>query len=222
MIDSILSLIAPHYCCGCQKIGVLLCVECKYNITSEPFGGCINCAKPFSAQTGVCGRCKTPYSRAWCVGQRKDELETLLNAYKFENARATYKTLADLLDAVLPQLPSSTIIVPVPTIPSHVRQRGYDHTALIARELARRRSLPYSSCVVRVTNSVQRGRGRRERVTQAKQAFSCRSNQVKAETYLLVDDVVTTGSTMRYAARALIKAGARDVWVASISRQPLD
>ncbi|AKM80619.1 MAG: putative Phosphoribosyltransferase [Candidatus Saccharibacteria bacterium GW2011_GWC2_44_17] len=222
MIDDILSLIAPHYCFGCTKVGVVLCQNCKYNIISEPYRRCINCAVPITTNRGVCLRCKLPYSRAWCIGERNGELESLLNAYKFSNVRAVYKAFADLLDSSLSNLPSSVYVVPVPTITTHIRQRGYDHTALIAKEFARKRKLTYLPCLGRKTNTVQRGKGRGERIKQAKTAFTCQAQLDDSGVYLLIDDVVTTGATVRYSAKALKAAGAKDVWVASISRQPLD
>ena len=222
MRDTLLQIIAPHYCSGCAKIGTVLCENCKYDIIDEPFSMCFSCGLNLANDTGICQKCKVPYQRAWCVGQRQDILQRLIGNYKFNNARAAYLPLADLLDATLPVLPKSVHIVPIPTVPSHIRQRGYDHMHLIARQLAKRRQIAHTPVLERITTTKQRDANKSLRIKQAKAAFACTAPLDPDAIYLLVDDVVTTGATMKYATRALQSAGARSVWVASISRQPLD
>ena len=219
MIDTLLSLLAPHYCYGCHKTGPLLCDNCKYNITSEPYERCIVCEKPSLLQTGLCTVCRVPYQRAWCIGERTDELQRLIGDYKFQNVKAAYKTLGELLHDVLPELPPSTIVVPVPTVSGHVRQRGYDHMLLIARYLAQQRGLAVCTDLVRITTTKQRDAGRQQRIRQAKAAFLCTKTLNGEVPYLLLDDVVTTGATIKYATKALQDAGAQTVWVAAASRQ---
>lgn len=113
-------------------------------------------------------------------------------------------------------------MVPVPTIPRHIRQRGYDHTLLIARAFAKNRKLKLSKSIRRLTNDTQLSKSARERNLQARSAFEVSGEIDKDKTYLLIDDIVTTGSTVKYAAKALREAGAGDVWVAVIARQTID
>jgi ComF family protein len=222
MIDRALSFVAPHHCSGCTQTGSLLCDNCKYDITVESFSACCACGKRIAGSNGLCGQCSVPYERAWCVADRRDHLQQLIDSYKFTNAKAAYIPLADLLQARLPELPQNTVIIPVPTVSSHIRQRGYDHMLLVARRLARLRKLPVVTGLQRTTNTKQRSAGRALRIKQAKRAFVCHKSLDPTLTYLLIDDVITTGSTVKYAAQTLLDAGATTVWVASISRQPLD
>jgi ComF family protein len=222
MIDTLMAFVAPHYCCGCEKTGTLLCGNCKYDIISEPFSLCLAWGKSLAGPNGICSICKVSYQRAWCVADRRDHLECLIDNYKFTNVRAAYRPLTDLLDARLPDLPANTVIVPVPTVSNHIRQRGYDHMLLIAQHLAKLRSLTLHTGLQRVTSTRQRSAGRAARIAQAKKAFTHPKPLDPTNVYLLVDDVVTTGATMQYAAKTLLDAGAKTVWVASISRQPLD
>lgn len=146
----------------------------------------------------------------------------LINRFKFEYARAAYVPLGDVMLAALPQLPERTIVVPVPTVRSHIRQRGYDHTLLLARYIAEKQHLVLERPLLRRMATVQRGATRKARIAQAKEAFEVRTSLEKEVPYLLVDDVVTTGSTLRYAAEAMRSAGAAVVWAAAVARQPLD
>jgi ComF family protein len=221
MIDSLLSPIAPHLCCGCNRIGSLLCEDCKYNIVSEAFYGCILCGNKYN-NSEICSNCTHITQRGWCVGQRAETLRKLIDDYKFENKKSTHRVLADLLDERVDQLPSSTIVVPVPTISRHIRQRGYDHAALLARSFARRRGLAYRPLVGRQTNTSQRDASRLQRKVQAQEAFIVRAQLSPNQPYLLIDDIVTTGATLTYAAKALRAAGARDIWFAALAHQPID
>lgn len=221
MIDIMLKYIAPHLCCGCGKIGTLLCDNCKYNINSERQVQCIGCGGAASA-AGVCKGCDVTYSRAWCVGERLGVLQRLIGDFKFQNMYAAYRPLASLLINTIDQLPANTIVVPIPTVASHIRERGYDHTYLIAKQVAKHNHISLQPVLVRLSSSKQRGASRSQRVAQAKRAFTATGSIDPSRPYLIIDDVVTTGATIKYAAEALHRAGVTQIWVAVIARQPLD
>lgn len=220
MFDRPLSFIAPHYCCGCDEIGGLLCNNCKYNIISEPNMFCVVCARP-TARMCLCESCRVPYEKAWIVGKREGVLQRLIGLYKFERAVEAHKVLSDLLLGVLPELPPETIIVPVPTTSARIRERGYDHMLLIARYIAKNRSLECQQLVSRKADTKQRQASASQRARQAKRAFEVRGKIDINRPVLLIDDVVTTGSTVKYSAKALRDAGAKHVWIAVLARQPL-
>lgn len=220
MINKLLQIAAPHHCYGCRKTGTLLCDNCKYDIVDESFDACIVCLSPSTA--GICHVCQTSYDRAWFVGERTEVLEQLIDALKFRRVKSSAWTLADLVDRRLPSLPSGTVLVPIPTLRRHVRQRGYDHCLLIAKNLAKLRLAQVDSVLKRRSSTIQRGMNKKDRMNQAKESFICSKRLNPNVTYLLVDDVVTTNATVRYAAAALKNAGARHVWVVVVARQPLE
>lgn len=221
MIEQLLKIIAPHHCYNCQKIGSTLCENCKYDIISEPFERCVNCLALRNGNNGNCRNCQTPYARSWAVGKRHEVLEALLNGYKFSFEKESSKVLASLLDQALPILPDNVVVTYIPTISSHIRERGYDHAKLMAKEFAHIRRLPCRSSLSRANKAKQLSASKTERIAQAKLAFRVDSI-LEPVTYLLVDDIFTTGSTMKYGARALIDAGAENVYIAVIARQTLD
>lgn len=221
MIDKMLSVIAPHQCCGCGKVGTILCSNCKYDIVSDQKSVCVVCQRP-CGQSGICSTCRVPYQRAWHVGVRAGTLQQLVGLFKFERVKSAHKQLGDLLLATLPDLPADTIVVPVPTTPSHIRERGYDHMLLIAQYVANKRRLVLSRVLARSTDTKQRQSTAKQRDAQAKSAFHVTKPLGKDPPYLLIDDIMTTGSTAKYAAQALKTAGARHVWLAIIGRQTLD
>jgi len=222
MIEGVLRLLAPHPCYSCGKVGVLLCPNCKYNITHEPFVGCILCQTP--QKHGICPNHGSPIERTFVVGARNGPLEDVINGLKFNNVKSAAKVLAELLDDTLPLLPTSTHIVPIPTVRSHVRRRGYDQVELIARHFAQLRGLPVSRLLVRKTSTTQHTEGRDTRKLQAATAFGLGSLSDVAQgagPLLLIDDIITTGATVSAAAEQLVNTGAT-VWVAALAYQPLD
>ena len=90
--------------------------------------------------------------------------------------------------------------------------RGYDHAALLARELARHTELTTMPVLRRVGQTRQVGATRSQRLKQLEGAFYVRRpEEIQGKKILLVDDLVTTGATLEAAARCLRLAGARTV-----------
>lgn len=215
------NLIAPHYCCSCGEIGSILCSYCKYNIVSEVPAVCFQCMKPVGTYGDICGECKTYYTKGWFAGYHRTAVRELIQELKFNSNKSAGLEAALLLAESLPCLPAEVIVTNTPTVPSHTRQRGFDHTKNIAVNLARISKVKFCPALGRNHNLSQRGANRATRLAQAKNAYVATDVQ-KDGRYLLIDDVSTTGATLNYAAKALVEAGAKEVWVAVVSREPLD
>ena len=124
--------------------------------------------------------------------------------------RAASFELADLLSNVID---GEFILVPLPTIRKHVRERGFDHIRLICRKT----SLPVRSVLRRQKDYVQVGSSVEKRRLQARDAYAAEGVSADAR-YLLVDDVWTTGSSMMAACEAMREAGAKNLAIAVIAR----
>lgn len=92
MINDLLQITAPHICCGCDRTGSVLCNDCKNNITFDKPVACLMCLGP-SNSGGLCDSCrlKHPYSKAWFVGIRKDEIERLIDSFKFKRVKSAHE-----------------------------------------------------------------------------------------------------------------------------------
>ena len=144
------------------------------------------------------------------VGERGGALKDLISAYKYQSVRAASFELADLLSSVIN---GEFILVPLPTIRKHVRERGFDHIGLICRKT----SFPVRSVLRRQKDYVQVGSSVEKRRLQARDAYAAEGVSVNAR-YLLVDDVWTTGSSMMAACEAMREAGAKNLAIAVIAR----
>lgn len=213
LLDTLLSIVAPHYClcCGCE--GSLLCALCAELELSPLPSRCYRC-KQVTSDFSVCSSCRrqTVLRHVWVRTAYNDVSSQPLLAYKFERARAAYKPLATAMYGALPLLPEDTLIMSVPSSTGRIRERGYDHTKLIARELAQRTGLLQVWAVARTGQSHQFGASRSVRLKQLQGTFVVTDlKHVKSKKVLLVDDVITTGATLETLAKALKQAGASQV-----------
>lgn len=221
MLETIFSQLAPHYCLSCGEIGSQICLNCFFDIELSPRPTCIKCHGLLVGHT--CKGCVELEGITQLVlASREGILERLIDDYKFRCTKETYKILAKLYDSGLPYLPEDTILVPLPTSAAHIRRRGFDHTRDIVQELGKLRGLPASLLLSRRHNAAQFGASYRQRQRSAQAAFElARKAQIDKEaTYVILDDIITTGASMTAAASKLREAGARRVIAVALLQQP--
>lgn len=166
-----------------------------------------------------CPDCESVFEGLWVVGWREGVLKKIVEEYKYQSVWAMGAFLAELLDFVLPK-DLEVVVVPLPTIGKHVRERGLDHTWRVGRKLAKRRGWKCERLLVRVVDTVQVGANVKKRKTQAERAYAVARRVEPEKSYLLLDDVWTTGSTMLAAEKVLRAAGAERIYgaVVAVSR----
>jgi len=148
-------------------------------------------------------------------------LRNVIHKFKYENLHILGKSLASLLATcyTINQM-KADIIVPVPLHKSRLKDRGYNQSAILARELARQLNLPVDEKTLirhRKTQS-QMSLNANDRQKNVAEAFSCRKNILTAKTVLLIDDVCTTGATLDACAAALKATGITTIDALTIAR----
>ncbi len=210
-----LDLLAPHYCRGCGRLGEPLCDRCKKYIIDNHINLCPN--SKTKTKNGKCQRCKT-IPPVYSIGPREDLLNTLIHHYKYDSTRTIGKEFAAILNSILPDI-NNAIIVPLPTSTKHIRTRGFDHTLFVAKHLAHLRHYQIRKPLLRAKNTVQVGANQKTRLSQAKNAYSL-NPKIKVSpdpTYIIFDDVWTTGASMRAATKILQQAGAKKIIIALLA-----
>jgi len=206
-----------------------LCADCLRR--PEPFHAeysCLSCRTPFQNRfplddRGLCALCRSGlrgFDLACCFGSYEGLLREWIHLYKYGRVKTMAQPLGDLLaEAVSPEEPFDAV-VPVPLHWLRRWRRGFNQSELLARGLARRLKVPML-CALRRTRStrIQAGLSNTARRRNVAQAFRCRrAGAVAGKRLLLIDDVMTTGSTAAACALALKRAGAKRVVLATVAR----
>ena len=214
LLDTILSLIAPHQCLICKVDGSVLCNWCLPEVVDTILPRCVRC-HAMNKDFLTCKNCRNRHGLpkyVWVHSVYGGYAKELLHRLKFQKCRAAARTIAHMQSDTLPNLPNDTVVVHVPTAPQRVRERGFDQSKLLAREFAKQRELTYRTMLQRVSSVRQVGSNREARVKQMKGAFEvANTNVVKKAPILLMDDIYTTGATLVSATKTLKRAGYKNI-----------
>ena len=120
------------------------------------------------------------------------------------------------------QMPSETKVIPIPPDRKRLIRRGFNPAGILSRLLAKRikRELCLDGLRLRHELPVTKGLSHQGRQGRLKDAFEARRSKIAESPVLLVDDVMTSGATVRAASQSLLKAGAASVSVAVLARVP--
>lgn len=209
LLEKLLNTVAPNQCLVCDQEGSLLCEWCLPDVFEAVPSRCAFCIRK-TDHSAVCAKCvrQTPLRQVWVSTIYKDVAKKLVQHMKFHPDRSACLTIARWLDETMPYFSDVTISF-VPSARTRVRQRGFDHAALIAQEFAALRQLPCEKLLERQGSLRQVGSEKKQRIQQVLGAY--RAVGTPPASVILIDDIMTTGATLSEAARTLKKAGARNV-----------
>jgi ComF family protein len=187
---------------------------------------CASCGTPFENafpldREGRCALCRhglRGFDAAYCFGSYEGRLREWIHLFKYGRIRTLAKPLAELLAVAVPPSEGFDAIVPVPLHWRKRWQRGFNQSELLARGIGRKWGLPVRKTLRRRRfTSAQAGLSNTERRKNVAAAFASRC-RVEGQRVLLIDDVLTTGSTAAACARALRDAGAVRIAIATVAR----
>lgn len=222
MLDKLISLISPHHCVVCSDIADGMCKKCMLQLKPFNLHNCILCGYGLNTGSRCCPSCELVNVNQLITVKMSRDLRKLLHEYKYNNKRAFCKVLAQIVSNNIDNTGRNYIIVPLPPSSKHRRQRGYDHILNIVRHLSKMTNCEYEMVLRRKTNFRQVGADRQTRFTQAENAFISRYPLSPDRTYIIFDDVITTGATITSAVRALRSGGARKIQILAITHRALE
>lgn len=230
----------PAPCLACQRPiaaprrAMGLCAACRQKLARWPEHSCRACgrlsepAAPRSSprDVGVCETCHRdppPYDRLLSLWSYQPPLEEVIIALKFRRLDYLGRQLGErLAEPFAAELSDIDLVVPMPLHWLRHLQRGYNQAWEIARPLARALGKPCRRILGRRLPTPSQSRlGREARQRNLRRAFAVRRPGLcRGRNLLLVDDVVTTGATLRTAASSLKDAGARSIIALVVARTP--
>ncbi len=211
LLDPLLSFVFPSLCVVCstplKNNDACLCKTCLNDLTLLDPG--YVCA--------IKEEIKSPYfDKLYIIYEFDTVFQTLIHLLKYQHFTDISRLLAKALLTEITGKYDFTSAVPLNSV--RLRERGYNQSALIAGYFAQERALPFSADLIeRIKNTPSQTKlNREQRIENMKDAFICRQN-LNGRNILLIDDVITTGSTLNACAQVLKAAGAKRVDIGALA-----
>ncbi len=240
-LKSFLSWVYPEKCRECQvdihdpvessdqsvSLNCFFCRDCWGKIKAIGVSRCPVCSYPFRSDAAlshspahICGDCRLDpphFTKAFTPYRYEGALIKAVQLFKYEAQVALAKPLAALLIGELADL-KIDVVTGIPLHPKKLRSRSFNQSILLAKKLSLHFSWPLSVdilCRTRETSpQVELSKKARQKNVQG--VFAVREKKrVRGKCVLLIDDVYTTGATLKAGAKVLKKAGAKEVFVAA-------
>jgi ComF family protein len=221
--------VLPAHCLLCDGRGSEkrdLCAPCAGDMAANR-PCCPRCALPLVRDEPLCGVClrrPPPFSVAWAPLLYQHPLDQLVTRFKFGRSLAAGRVLGELLveagQSRPPAIPQ--LLLPIPLHASRLRERGYNQALELARPLACALGVALDHDLLRRSRQTdaQTGLDAVQRRRNVKNAFVLSGRATLPAHIALFDDVMTTGATLREAARTLLRAGVARVDVWALARAP--
>lgn len=219
----------PKACLGCGYLGSYICLDCRQNLRPTEKDRCFYCQK--SSLFGLTHpSCSTRLTIDGCLslfyyeGLMKKIIKNIKYQLVTEAFNELLMTIAPLaVDKLGPykKLVNGFALQPIPLHPHRFGQRGFNQAQMIAEFFGKILALPLTDFLERKkqTPPLAQLRGRRQRYLKIRGAFAIKDkNNILGKRIILVDDVVTSGSTVKEAAAVLKQVGAKKVLVLTVAR----
>ena len=220
----------PPRCALCGAPGAAgrdLCEGCHADLAVNT-ACCARCALPLevpATRCGICLRREPPFSAAWAPYRYAHPLDLLEARFKFHGDLAAGRVLADLMADAALALPDSSrpaLLLCVPLHAQRLRERGYNQALELAKPLAARLAIPLDAHLLQRVRSTtaQTGLDAKARRRNLRGAFALRAGSPLPAHVAIIDDVMTTGTTLRECALVLRRAGVARVDAWALARAP--
>ncbi|MGB2896877.1 MAG: ComF family protein [Anaerolineales bacterium] len=217
-----IDLIFPPLCAGCEVPGTVWCDDCNNRISAPKGRSCPDCGFPLEKKF-ICSVCAEWPNRVHVrpFAHYEKPLSSAILKLKYRPDQSLANEMASwLIDVYHRTGWEADCVVPVPLADVRLRQRGYNQVTLIATSFTKELKLHFFNDAlkrVRETQS-QVGLNRQARHHNVEGAFNADLRSLQDQSVVLIDDLLTSGATMKNCAIALLNAGAVQVFCLTIAR----
>lgn len=227
-MKTLLDILLPPLCAACKHEGFFICANCRNLLITQSYFVCPVCERrdPEGRLDQTC-RKETGLTRflGAPLSYKDERVRKIIHAFKYQHATALTEPLAKIMIEFLQPAPwraRQVVLAPIPMANFKERERGFNQAAEIAKLVAAHYKLGFQErLLVKIKNTGNQAgiKNKEVRIKNVERAFTCAEPDiVRGRIVILLDDVYTTGSTMRECARVLRKAGAREVWGMTVAR----
>ncbi|MFH1910317.1 MAG: ComF family protein [bacterium] len=219
IFDALSDFVFPKSCALCPNHGEIVCKDCE-NKLERAIPRCIVCSRN-NILGRTCPSCQKKNAPKLTVSifSYQKGAKNLIKSFKYEDITSLKGFFAKRLADIIKNLPDykDYTIVPIPLASSRKRFRGYNQSELLTREASKILKLPFCKALKRVELRQPQAlsASKLQRMKNIKGVFI--SAGQSPEKVLLLDDVITTGATMREAAKILKRAGAQEIISCSVA-----
>ncbi|MCX7552787.1 ComF family protein [Marinicella sp. S1101] len=198
-----------------------LCSGCQ-SLIKAPENPCLLCAKPLPHAGAICGECRSDspaFNQTICAAIYQAPIDKWIQQLKFGEQLDRARLMAEALLSLMGEIDQHIPLIPMPLHINRLRKRGYNQAFEIARIIAKKQNRALlGGALIRVKNTAMQAElHEKQRIKNVRSAF--RVNQaIGHNKVVLIDDVMTTGQTMRSAAKCLVGAGVQEVIVVVFAR----
>ncbi len=234
MLTALLDFIFPKHCVGCNKVGTYFCEDCIKEIKQTDLI-CPICERmSLGGVTHPLCKKKFGLDGLWSLGAYKEPLREAIQKLKYKYVTDFSKELINilieywaknppiLLDLIKKDRGENWLIVPVPLHKARQNWRGFNQAALLGKLLANKLGLEYKEVLKRVKNTTPqmslKAHERKKNIKDAFSLFSTMNHEPLTHNILLIDDVWTTGSTLKECCYVLKRGGAKTVWALTLAK----
>jgi ComF family protein len=199
----------------------IICQGCKSLVTHAKFS-CETCGVKLSSQQKQCGHCQTSppiFTRTYSAVEYKEPVDAWVKSLKFGKNLAMSRLFAEIMQEKAKNIEGKYVFMPVPLHKSRLRLRGYNQAYEIAKELTKLTGRKLDNSLKRQKKTQMQAQLKfKQRAKNVKNAFGLKG-ELKHKKIVLIDDVMTSGNTLRECAKVLKKAGAKDINVLVFARK---
>ena len=215
MLDKLLDIIYPPVCGGCGKINKnSICNKCKIKLESQAAFGIDN----YEQETNKY------FDEHLYIFMYSGIIRNILLNYKFNDESYIYKTLTNFLiknEKIVENIKRYDIIMPVPLSKNRKKERGYNQSELIARELCSIANIKLDNKTLKKqkNTTAQSTLNKENREKNIEGAYTIkRCDHLEGKKVLIIDDIFTTGSTVNECSKLIKKAGTKKIGILTIAK----